>query len=361
VWQEKSHQSDEIHAYDEYLPTTNEQVIKSHMARQLNVSSDLSLRELCPRFLARFVTVRCPLSETTWIDRSFFDEAGAETYDVYTFHERCDVVGVEDISPVPTKIMEYLRRFQPVLYEKVRDTEAPHQETSGAVAVAELPSLVRPSSAFADDELPRPTAAQLATIRDPQEDILLAQRQEYDRKFDQILNEYLERLCQSPDYKGKWVVFAEDSTSPLCAVDSKLEALKWKAHNLRGPAFVFCAVRSFRRELSAPVLVHSCSFSPSDRRITVAALFYNPAAILLADRFVVIPDLIVDTGDPSALELRPTDGDTTWPREIVVEVLQRPGETLGMSIIFTVSLWFRGQTKLFSSKLAQQHKHLQEL
>jgi hypothetical protein len=275
VWQQESHSSDPVHVYDEFPATTSEEEIKRYMANRLAeppFSIDQPLRQLCPRFLARFVTVRCYLSESAWIDRSFFDESGRQTYDVYTFHENGDVAGLSEITAAPTKIMEYLRRFQPVLYKQVRNTEAPQQASAVMAVLTELSTLERASSAFGD-ELPRPTDAQLAQVRDPREADWQARCEEHDRKLDQIVDEHLERLCQSPDYKDKWVVLTEDSPTPLYAADTKLEALKWKAatwkeRNLQGtPAFIFLAAKGFRREeFSPPVHVHPCSYNGS--RIT---------------------------------------------------------------------------------------------
>jgi hypothetical protein len=226
------------------------------------LADDQPLLQLCPRFLARFVTVRCHLpGSAIWIDRSFFDESGAQTYDVCTvFHDEHDsnVLGrSEVITAAPTKIVEYLRRFQPVLYEQVtrrnRTQEASPRRDSIAMARAaeltEILTLERPASAFGEDELPRPTAAQLAQMRDPREAVWQARCEEHDRKLDQIVNEHRERLSQSPAYRGKWVVLTEESScpTPLHAADTKLEALKWKASTwaelkLQGtPAFIFLA------------------------------------------------------------------------------------------------------------------------
>jgi hypothetical protein len=263
VWQQECHTSDQVHVYDEFPAMTSEDEIKRCMADRLPelLADDQPLLRLCPRFLARFVTVRCHLpGSAVWIDRSFFDESGAQTYDVCTaFHDEHgnDLLDwSEAITAAPTKIVEYLRRFQPVLYEQVarRNTTQEASPSQDPIAMAsaeltvEISTLERPSSALGEDELPRPTAAQLAQVRDPREAVWQARCEEHDRKLDLIVDEHRERLSQSPAYSGKWVVLTEESClTPLHVADTKLEALKWKASTwaelkLQGtPAFIFLA------------------------------------------------------------------------------------------------------------------------
>ena len=235
VWQQESLQSGEIHVYNEYPATTHEEKVKAYMVAALPdiFRQEDPLHSQCPRLLARFVTARYHLSETACIDRAFFDEKGEDTYDVYTFFLGRDPLDLPFLTPAPTKIMEYLRRFHLSLYRMVqRHTQETKKMAGYTVEHIEAPE----PSAFGEGELPWPTKAQLAQIPDPR----IAQRrresEEHQRKKQALIDERLGELIQTPGLKGKWVVLTEAVREPRHIAESELEAYKWGQQNIMDEA-----------------------------------------------------------------------------------------------------------------------------
>ncbi len=126
------------------------------------------LHALCPRGVARFVTDRYRLSATAWIDRTFFDQEGIETCDVCTFLYG-DLSSLSQLTLAPTKIVDYLCRFRPSLYQIVVQRQA-HGTRKGPAEsyTVKLAEPVKPRPCALDkDELPLLPKTQLAHIADP--------------------------------------------------------------------------------------------------------------------------------------------------------------------------------------------------
>lgn len=269
VWHKQSYQLEGVHVYDEFPATTDESLIKSYMVATIpDLRYELSLREIFPRFVARFVTARYRLSDAACIDRTFFDETGEQTYDVYTFCLGQDPLALPLLTPVPTKVMEYLRHFRPTLHQRVHLAEGPEKEEKDyeVKLVNDDPGLPG-LSAFGKDELPWPTTAQLAHIPDPRNAWLHQQTEDYARKRQAILGERFNDLCHTPGHRDKWVVITEASKELRHVAGSELEAYKWKSSHAKedDPMFVAHVTGTHTTRLVQRPLPSTCTSAASVR------------------------------------------------------------------------------------------------